>query len=313
MAYADWNSGVKVNLNTGAGVSAKTLMEQTAVDTAQWQLTQAQEAWDLEKKKVDQSSQLAGQFLSEWSGMVSGMKDIYGQAFNALSGLTGTVTSAGTAVTEKLTGIADTIGKEYENYAKTYFPAEAEFIQGAREEALARKGAVKTFQEGLQTDYAGVEGRAAADVRTQGEAATLAEQRKMMAMGIDPSSGKFGALSKKDSLGRARDTAIAMNVARRGEKERVTNLATTGLQNLDPAKQAGTAIAIRKSGTDLLSTQAGVLGKSADVDIAQKNLVGNIATATGNLASSYGSNVVAPMGEMAGYFTGKSGGVIPMS
>jgi hypothetical protein len=285
-------------------------MANTANATASWQLQQAQEAWDLKKKQADQSGAMASEFLQMWSGAMKDTSGMFKQAFDALSGITGSVTASGNEATKKLYGIADTIGQEYASYRSQVGDTEAELLGGAREEALARKGAVGTFQEGLKADYASAEGRAAADVRTQGEAQAQGEARKQMSMGVDPSSGRFGALSKKGALGTARDTAIAMNVARRGEKERVTGVAAQGLQLLDPNKTGGTAIALRKAGTEMLGQQAGVMGKAADVETAKTQAISNVATATGSLANAYGQNITQPYGEMAGYFLGQSGGAI---
>lgn len=297
------------NITSASLSQSSAKMAQTANATATWQLQQAQEAWDLKKKQADQSGAMASQFLQMWSGAMGETSGMFKKAFDALSGVTGSITASGDEATKKLYGIADTIGQEYASYRAQVGDTEAELLAGARGEAQARRGAIQTFQEGLKPDYASAEGRAATDVRTQGEAERQAVERGLMSMGIDPSSNRFGALSRKTSLDTARNTAIATNVARRGEKERVTNVAAQGLQFLDPSKAGGTAIALRRAGTDILGQQANVLGKAADVGVAKTQAISNVATATGNLANAYGENITKPYGEMAGYMIGRSGAI----
>lgn len=287
-------------------------MATTASNTASWQLAQAQEAWDLKKKQADQSSKLASEFLTAWTGSLGDMKNMYQSAFDTLTGLTGSIQSQTTGTMGKLTEISDMIGKEYENYRTAYGGAEDEFLGAAREEAQIRQGLVRGIQDASKADYEGVEGRAAADVAGQSDTERQAEARRLMSLGVDPTSGRFGALTKKSSMDEARNTAIAMNVARRGEKERVTNLALEGTKILDPQKTGGMAIAIRKGGNEMLTNQAGVLGKVADVETARTKAITDIAATQGQMTNMYSQSIAQPYGEMAGYFMGQAGGAIPM-
>ena len=100
-----------------------------------------------------------------------------------------------------------------------------------------------------------------------------------------------------------------MNLARRGEKERVTDLALKGMSVLDPSKTGGMALQITRTGADILGSRAGVAKAAADVSTAQTTALGDIARSTGQIASGYGAQVTQPFGEMAGYFLGRSGGL----
>lgn len=279
-------------------------MARTASDTANWQLQQAQEAWDLKKSQAEKNSEMASQFLSLWTGSMGESQKMFKSAIDSLMGLSSGIAGNNQA-TQQIYQIADTIGKEYQSYREQVGGTEGELLAGSKEEGLARRGAIQTMQGLMKPDYEAAEGRISADVRTQAENQREAEANRMMSMGIDPSSGRFGALTKKSYLDQAGQTAIAMNVARRGEKERVAGVAEKGLQLYDPSKTAGTAINMRKAGTDILGMQAGALGKAADIQTAQTNATANIAQATGQLANAYNQSVTQPYGEMAGYFMGQ--------
>ena len=122
----------------------------------------------------------------------------------------------------------------------------------------------------------------------------------MMGYGIDPTAGKFGALTRKSYLDEARNTAIAMNLARRGEKERVSEAQLKIAQTADPRISGGLALGISEGGAKLATTAADVYKSGAEAISAQTN-------ALTNLTSSYGQNVVSPYAEMAGYFMGQGG------
>lgn len=270
----------------------------TATEASAWQLKQQQEEWEIKKQMAGQSGQLASQFLTAWTGAMGDMKGMYQQAFDALSG-EGTGGSGGSGY---IKDIADQIGQEYQTYRDEYGGYEKSFMDSASQEAKTRAEMVGQLGGLTKADYAGAEGRASADVRAQSEIARQSEARRMMSMGVDPSSGKFGSLSRKSALDEARNTAIAMNVARRGEKERVSDLAIKGINAVDPTKSGKMALDIRQGGTNMLTQQAGVAGKAADVETARiKGIT--------DLTSSYGQNIVSPMGEMAGYMMGQSGGL----
>src|SRR5690348_8839615 len=130
---------------------------------------------------------------------------------------------------------------------------------------------------------------AAADVRQGYQAALEANQRGMERMGINPATGKFQAAMNDINLGFARDSAGAMNKARRdtelqgmamrqGVAQFGRNMPTTGIASDAAALNAG------NSATDNLATKAGL--HNAGTNAAQNWFGGATGanSAAGNLA-----------------------------
>lgn len=286
---------------------------QEGLKAQRWQLQQAQEAWEMKKESAKQAGELAGKFLQLWTGAMGDVQGMYKQAFSALGGITGQLAGGGGVGPDTGLGeISKLIQQEYQNYRTEFGPAEQEFISGAREEAALRRGMATRLQELGKADYEGEMGRAVTDVRMQSEIARQSEARRLMGMGIDPSSGRFGALTRKSALDESRNAAIAMNLARRGEKERVAGIALQGMQVLDPSKMGALAIESRKTSTDLLGRTADIAKAEADIQVARTNALSNIASTTGNLASGYASAVTQPYSEMAGFYMGQAGANLPV-
>lgn len=285
---------------------------QTGLQASKWQLAQQQEAWDLKKQGAKQAGELAGKFLQLWSGAMGDVQGMYKSAFGALERV-GSQIAGGGGGSAGLDDISKMIQGEYQSYKEQYAPAEEEFLAGAREEAGLRRGMASRLGELGKADYEGEMGAAVTDVRKQSEISRQAEARRMMGMGIDPSSGRFGALARKSHMDEARNTAVAMNVARRGEKERVSDLALKGMQVLDPSKMAGLAIESRKTGVELLGRTADIAKSQADIEVARTGALSNLAGTTGQLASGYASAITEPYGEMAGYYMGQAGANLPVS
>jgi len=237
--------------------------------------------------------------MSEWSSSMKGLKDIYGKTFDALFG-GGTTGGAIGGQVAKLNELGDLMTQEYKTYRETWGDTEKTFMEQAEFEGKARGEAIGTLKELGRPDYAGATGRAAADVAGQSEIARQSAAREMMGYGIDPTAGKFGALTRKSYLDEARNIAIAMNLARRGEKERVTEAQLKIAQTADPRISGGLALGISEGGAKLATTAADVYKSGAEAISAQTN-------ALTNLTSSYGQNVVSPYAEMAGYFMGQGG------
>jgi len=284
---------------------------QTGLQTSRWQLKQQQEAWELKKQGAKQAGELAGKFLSAWSGAMGDVKGMYKASFSALTNLANQISSGATAGTEDLDEISKMIQNEYQTFRADYGEAEKEFIGGAQEEAALRRGMATRLSELGTPDYEGEMGAAVADVRAQSEVARQSEMRRLLGMGIDPSSGRFGALSRKSYLDESRNTAIAMNLARRGEKERVSDLAIKGMGVLDPTKSGTLAMDIRRTGTSMLGQTADIAKARADIVTSRTKALSDIASTTGSQAGGYASNIMNPLGEMAGYYMGRAGSNLP--
>ena len=263
--------------------------ERTLTGGGEFALTQAKESWELQKKSAQSNAKLTQQFLDQWGVGMSDLKDIY------KSILGGGGTGLG-ALPDEISGpmkeFTDKISSEYDSFKENYAPLESAGIESSLSELGARSGMISQFQDLSKADYEGVSGRAMADVAGQSETARQAEARNMMSMGIDPTSGRFGSLTKKSYLDEARNKAIAANVARRGEKERVTDVTARGLELVDPMIGANIA-------TGISGQRSGLLKTGADITNTGAKTAADIAKAKADIVGGYAKNVVNPYGELA--------------
>lgn len=79
---------------------------------------------------------------------------------------------------------------------------------------------VADAMEGVKGDFTGVADRAASDVESAYASQEDRQERQMMALGIDPSSGRFVSADRRMGLDLARTSALAQNTARTNEKRR---------------------------------------------------------------------------------------------
>ena len=279
-------------------LSSQVNLAGTAADQASWDLQLSKEQWDFEKQQAAAAGAFATKFMGEWSSAMKGLKDVYGKTFDAIFG--GGEGGAIGGQVGKLNELGDLMTQEYKDYREQWGATEQEFMEQAKGEGRARGEAISQLQQYSRPDYAGVEGRAAADVAGQSEIARQSASREMMGYGIDPTAGKFGALTRRSYLDQARDTAINMNVARRGEKERAAGVSLDIARTADPRISGNLALGISQGGNALARTAADVYGAGAQAISSQTN-------ALANLTSSYGSQVVSPSAEMAGSMMGMGG------
>jgi len=251
--------------------------EKVRTQSGEWALQQQKEAWELQKQASAQTANLTQQFLSQWGTGMADLKDLYK---SILSGETG-------GAAGPLSDLQDRIMEEYEEFKTEYQPMEREFFEQAREELGVRRGLVGQMAELAKPDYEGVAGRAGADVTAQSEMARQAEARRTMSLGLDPTSGRFGALTRRSFLDEARNRVIAMNVARRGEKERVAGVTGQALQLTDPSLTAGIGLGLQERRT-------GMLGTAADIGVAQAG----IQRSQAEMVGGYARDVVRPYGEL---------------
>lgn len=279
-------------------LSSQVNLAGTAADQAAWDLQLSKEQWDFEKKQAAAAGKFATKFMGEWSSAMKGLKDVYGKTFDAIFG--GGDGGAIGGQVGKLNELGDLMTQEYKDYRDKWGATETEFMEQAKVEGQARGQAISELQQYSRPDYEGVTGRAAADVKGQSEIARQSEAREMQGYGIDPSAGKFGALTRRSYLDEARDTAINMNLARRGEKERAAGVSLDIAKTADPRISGNLALGISQGGNALARTAADVYGAGAQAISSQTNSLAN-------LTSSYGSQVVSPYAEMAGTMMGMGG------
>ena len=290
---------------------AKTGLALTAAEQARFDLKQREEAWELKKRSAVEGSKLASKFLGEWLTAMKDVKGIFGGASTFMKDAMKFITGGGTGSAPS--GFDDVIVQlknSYQDYQKNYAPAAKQFIQAGLQEQAMRTGAIGRLEQYATPDYAGVRGRAAADVSGQSELERAAMERKLLSMGIDPSSGKFGALTRKSYLDQARNTAIAMNLAARGEKERAATVTAQEASLLNPASTAGVGLNIANMGSTILGQQAALETAKVNAETAKARTIGDLATGMGTLATGYARSVMEPTAEMAGFYAAGGGGAI---
>lgn len=308
---------------------AKTQLGLTAAEQAAWNLKKDREAWELKKKQAKKAGELSSKFLGQWSDTINKVGSMYGGTMNFLRKIAGQIGKIDTSTSGAikfdikipgLEGVMDEIKQSYSEWKSQYQPIGQEFLQRSLEQMKKRDEMLGALGRAATPDYAGVAGQAATDVKTQSEMQRQEMARKLLAMGIDPTSGKFGALERKGALQEAKNVAIAMNLARRGEKERATALQAKIAGMYQPGEAARIGAGLVKMGPELLKTQ-GALGKSmADIaaeaarirteqiraKTAQIGALTNIARTSGQLIGGYAQNVMQPQGEIAGYYLGQT-------
>lgn len=300
----------------------KLSLADTAANQAMFNLQKSQEAWDLKKKQAASSSKLASSFMSQWSSSLNDVKGMYGNVTNLINSAIKGFSSGGGSGSGgvKIPGfdnVIKTMQNSYNDYQTNFEPAAKKMLSSAAQEQDMRMGAAHRLDQYATPDYAGVRGRAASDVATKSEAARAALDRQLMSTGADPNSGKFGALTRKSYLDQAKNTAIAMNTASRGEKTRAANTSLAEMNALHPELTAGVATNILGTGQKMLGQQGALVKSAADVatakmnaNTARMNALGNMVNTAGNLATGYSNNVTQPLSEAAGYFLGQ-GGALP--
>jgi hypothetical protein len=249
--------------------------EQLRTATGEWALQREQEAWQLQKQSAQATAQLTQQFLNQWGVGMQNLTDLYDRVLS------------GEGASGQLGDLSSRIMDELNEFQETYAPMEREFFEQARDDLRARSEMTGQLRDLTRADYEGVAGRARADVAGQSEMARQSAAREAMSMGLDPTSGKFGALTKKSYLDEARNTAIAMNIARRGEKERVAGLTGQAIELIDPRIAA-------EIGQGLQESRTGMIGNITDIARAQAD----IESSRANILNSYAQNVVSPYGQV---------------
>ena len=195
------------------------------------------------------------------------------------------------------------INTQAARFDEMYGGLEKESVDAARGNVAGRQEMASDLRGMAEADYEGVAGRAATDVKGAHERARREQGSEMMSMGVDPTSGKFGALTRKSFMDEARDTALAMNVARRGEKERSTK-ATESLYTLtDPTTEANVAkgISTQRAGYAELAGGVAKADMSNRTEVAKAKT--SIASTMADVGRDYGSAGLSRLGieESRGY------------
>ena len=175
---------------------------------------------------------------------------------------------------------------QWDSYTKLFKPVEAQMVNDATNwDSTERKNQMAA--------------EAGADVTNSYQAASDTSARQMQAMGINPNSGRYAALNNEATLSQAKDTAGAMNKARRDTEQQGVALRTG-------VAQFGRGLPSTGVAADSVALNAGNaansgLAQSAAVYNAGSNTAANwyggatgANTAAGNLAlGQYGQQINA--------------------
>lgn len=257
---------------------------------------------------------LAAKYMQMWQGSLESTKGMFNKAMqNVDRGWDAIKTMQDNKVDfTKLSGDLET---EWNNIKDKFGGLTDQAITMAGEEMTQRAELGKSLTSLAQPDYEGAAGRAMADVSSQGAKARQAEQRRLSGLGIDPTSGRgrseMNTISQKETLAKAQ----VANEARRGEKERVTDVTGRAMELIDPSKTAAIATNVQNAKNQVLQGRIAVGEADARQQQGISSAIQGMTGAATNLASGYASSVTAPMGEAAGVYSGMAmkGGYDPIS
>lgn len=331
--FADWRNartnlaGYQTNLQQyelaaadRANIKREQALGDLSVEQARWELQQQKEAWALKKSQADASGKLATQFLSQWGGAMTDLKSMFGEAGKALTSVTQLLSGeAGKMPAEfkdylsQITDLQNMIRDQYKEYTAETAPLQRELWQAAREETGARKEITQRLLEEGKARPEDAAMRAGTDVKIQAELGEREAARELMSMGVDPSAGRFGALSRRSAIQTAGEQAKAMNAARIAERNRATNVNLAAMGQLKPEQLITAGTGMREAGTKMLGTSAEVakagadiVGKQQAIDIERMKGITQLGQAYGNLATQYAGAITKPYSELAGYFMGQA-------
>lgn len=308
-----WYQNVFETQQRNLQTEAQTKLAQSAAEMAAFQVEQARQEWALKRQQAQEGSKLAAQFLTSWNDSLKGLEGMFGKAMDFIAG-TGTGkggSGGGGALDNQFSTIINRLQESYEDYRTKYAPTADYILNQAKEQYQTQAGALGQLQALARPDYVGARARAASDVAQQAAGAREALQKQLLSYGIDPTSGKFGALTRRSYLDQAKTTALAENLAVNAEKERAAKLNVQIASLVNPSQTALAGAQLAGLGTNLLTKQADVLATQADVEKAKTQAAASLANAMGNLATGYSQAVVQPRATLAGYFLGTSGGALP--
>jgi hypothetical protein len=259
----------------------------------------------LQSKQADTSTKLANEFLSSWNSYLAKSEGIYNQAIAGITKSYGYLDKASTSV-DQIDSLVGSVMKEWEDYKGKFGELEDTAIESAKSEFGIRSDLMSTFRDLAKADYEGVAGRAKADVTGEFEKARQAEARRLQGLGIDPTSGRYQRAMLDMGGNEALSKTLAANTARTTEKKRVSDLATTGLQTINPNDTISAALNIRKGGTDLLTTGGNLASTAVAARSNLAGTAGTLASATGQIARDFGQSITQPIGEMGATMLGTS-------
>jgi hypothetical protein len=248
-------------------------------------------------------NELADKFLNSWNQYMTDAKGIYNQALQGFNEGYDFLRDASKSV-DTLNKIGVDVESDLKSFREQFGPLQSDLAAGARENLKNQQEMGAQLKGLAKADYEGVAGRAMADVSQQAEMGRQAEARRMAALGQDPTTMRSRANSANMVTGEATGKAVAANLARRGEKERVTGITGQAYQLFDPNNLASTALSIRSAGDQLQTLRGNLASQAVTAKSNLANTWGQMATAQGNIGGDIATKIGSQYGDMAGLFSG---------
>lgn len=264
------------------------------------------QALGLDQQRQQQSAAAganADQFLTAWNNTLMASQGVYNRALQAYEGTYDWMRDASESA-RRLGDLAGTVESEFQQFRTDFAGLEGEFRTAATEELGARQRMGAQMEQLATADYEGAAGRAMADVATQAEIGRQAEARRLQSLGIDPSSPRGRAVMERQRSQEMTSRAIAGNIARRGEKERVTGATATAMQLFDPSQMAQMAMGIRGAGTQLIQTAAGLRGAETEAMGGLARTQAAVASGMADVGRSMATTIGGQQADVAGLYAG---------
>jgi len=260
------------------------------------ELLKKQQVAQAEQAKV--AAQLAQEFLGQWNKAASETRGTFNVAMASIEDTQSYIKSIGEEYGTQIKSLVDQTQSDLSEYRDAYDPLEKEAIETAQMAMGAQRGMISQIKDLSKADYAGVSGRAKADVGAEMERGRRAESMELSGMGIDPTDSRYRGSMRTSRINEAINKALAANKARIGEKNRVAGVVATGLQTIDPSKMGGDiSKQIQEGKRDYTGTMADLTKTGA---VLQSNMAGassDVTKTSAGLASSYGGTMMPQYGE----------------
>lgn len=250
------------------------------------------------------ASEWAMKFMNEWNAGRTKLTGYINTAMRDVDKGWGLIDEAKPWIGE-IGGALSDIKAEYADYKSTFRPLEQEAITTASEALGTERGFMGKLRDLSEADYEGVSGMAKADVGSEMEKGRRAEARRLQGLGLDPGSGASRGSMRRSRVDEAIGKVLAANQARLGEKRRVADVVTAGIPAIGSGGSGagggayGIAKNIREGAHNLLGMRTQTASEAAKAQTGLAQAGAQLARTRGDIADTYGRNVVAPVGEMA--------------
>ena len=226
------------------------------------------------------SSDLVNDFLKKWGDINDQSLKIYNNLLIGYDDL---------AADSSLKDLIAEVKQQAADYSQMYGGLEQESVASARADLQARGELRGKIMGQTDTQYENVTGRVNADITGAAETARAGQEREMLSYGAMPGSGEFGAMTRKSFMDEARDKTIAMNIARRGEKERAYGATMAAYNAINPNEDAALASGIASQKASFTGMQSDLVRGENDRQLSILDAKAGIAGRMGAIGSQYGS------------------------